>query len=89
MLRGDKVIGNEHPAALKKKGQFQKEDAIQKIAKLDAGSQAYKSALLAIKKQEIDMSTGGNAKSTEEILNEVKKKKGGENVTLSDLENLR
>jgi len=76
MLRGDKVIGNEHPAALKKKGQFQKEDAIQKIAKLDAGSQAYKSALLAIKKQEIDMSTGGNAKSTEEILNEVKKKKG-------------
>ena len=89
MLRGNKVIGNEHPAALKKKGQFQKEDAIQKIAKLDAGSQAYKSALLAIKKQEMDMSTGGNAKSTEDILNEVKKKKGGENVTLSDLENLR
>ena len=35
------------------------------------------------------MSTGGNAKSTEDILNEVKNKKGGENVTLSDLENLR
>ena len=89
MLRGNKVIGNEHPIALNKKGQFKKEDAIQKIVKLDAGSQAYKSALLAIRKQEMDRSTGGDAKSTEDILNEVKKKKGGENVTLSDLENLR
>ena len=45
-----------------------------------------KSLIMIAKK---NMSVGGNAKSTEDILNEVKKKKGGENVTLSDLENLR
>ena len=44
MLRGNKVIGNEHPIALKKKGQFQKEDAMQKVAKLNELIQAYKSA---------------------------------------------
>ena len=59
------------------------------VAELKKGSQAEKSAILAVAKQEADQSAGIPTKSTEEILNEIKMKKGGENVTLEDLNRLR
>jgi len=92
VYRPDKTISNEHQKFTtmdKYKAKDVVKPASMQVAELERGSTAYNSAILAVKKQEMDRIAGIETKSTEEILNEIKKQKGGQNVTLSDLENLR
>ena len=92
VYRPDKTIGNEHQKFTtmdKYKAKDVVKPASMQVAELERGSTAYNSAILAVKKQEVNRTAGIETKSTEEILNEIKKQKGGQNVTLSDLENLR
>ena len=92
VYRPEKTIGNEHQKFTtmdKYKAKDVVKPAPMQVAEVDRGSPAYSSAILAVKKQEMDRTAGIETKSTEEILNDIKKRKGGQNVTLSDLENLR
>ena len=92
VYRPEKTIGNEHQKFTtmdKYKAKDVVKPAPMQVAELERGSPAYNSAILAVKKQEMDRTAGIETKSTEEILNNIRKQKGGQNVTLSDLENLR
>ena len=90
VIRPDKDVLNEH-AKFNKFDKYKAEQKpdVMKVAELKLGSGAHKAAILAIAKQEADQSAGIPTKSTEEILNDIKMKKGGENVTLDDLNKLR
>ena len=92
VYRPEKTIGNEHQK-FTTMDKYKAKDVVKpqpmQVAELERGSAAYNSAILAIRKQEMDRTAGMETKSTEEILNDIQKQKGGQNVTLTDLENLR